>query len=95
MAKKAVTLEPENSSFQDTYGWVLFKLGKYTEAEPWIKKALNDKEGVSAEVLEHYGDVMYKLGNISKAEEYWIKAKEKGPGSDMLNRKISEKKLYE
>ncbi len=95
MAYKAVSLDPENSSFQDTYGWVLYKLGKYAEAEPWIKKALNDKEGVSAEVLEHYGDVMYRLGNITKAEEYWMKAKEKGPGSDMLNKKISDKKLYD
>ncbi|HTX88139.1 MAG TPA: tetratricopeptide repeat protein, partial [Bacteroidales bacterium] len=95
MAKKAVTLEPDNSAFQDTYGWVLFKLGKYDEAEPWIKKAVSDTAGVSSEVLEHYGDVMYKLGNVSKAEEYWLRAKAKGPGSENLDKKISDKKLYD
>jgi tetratricopeptide (TPR) repeat protein len=95
MAKKAVTLEPDNSSFQDTYGWVLFKLGRFDEAEPWIKKALDDKTGVSAEVLEHYGDVMFRLGDMNKAEEYWMKAKAKGPGSENLDKKISEKRLYD
>jgi hypothetical protein len=53
------------------------------------------KEGVSAEVLEHYGDVLYKLGDHEKALEYWIKAKNKGQGSDFLEKKIMEKKLYE
>jgi tetratricopeptide (TPR) repeat protein len=95
MAKKAVTLDPENSSFEDTYGWVLFKLGRYEEAKTWISKALQDKEGTSAEVLEHYGDVLYKLGDTENAVEYWIKAKSKGPGSDFLDKKIMNKKLYE
>ncbi len=95
MAKKAVTLEPGNSSFQDTYGWVLFKLGKYEDAKTWITKALEDKDGVSAEVLEHYGDVMFRLGDTGKALEYWNKAKSKGPGSELLEKKITDKKLYE
>jgi tetratricopeptide (TPR) repeat protein len=95
MAKKAVTLEPQNSSFQDTYGWVLYKLGRYEDAKTWISKALEDKQGVSAEVLEHYGDVLYKLGETDKALEYWIKAKNKGKGSDYLEKKITDKKMYE
>ena len=32
MAKKATELDPENSSNQDTYGWVLYKLGEYEQA---------------------------------------------------------------
>jgi tetratricopeptide (TPR) repeat protein len=95
MAKRAITLEPDNSSFQDTYGWVLYKQGRYEDAEPWIDRALDDKEGISAEVLEHYGDVMFKLGNVGKALEYWIKARDKGPGSALLEKKITDKMLYE
>jgi tetratricopeptide (TPR) repeat protein len=95
MAKKAVTLDPKNSSFQDTYGWVLYKLGRYSEAKTWVGKALDDKEGISAEVMEHYGDILYKLGDTAEALEYWEKAKAKGPGSSFLDKKISEKKLYE
>jgi Tfp pilus assembly protein PilF len=95
MAKRAVGLEPENPSFQDTYGWVLYKMGKYEEARTWIAKALEDKEGPSADVLEHYGDVCFKLGDLAGALEYWNRAKAKGEGSDLLNKKITDKKLYE
>ena len=95
MAQKAVKLEPENPSFQDTYGWVLFMQENFNEALVWIQKALqNNKEEPSAEVMEHYGDVMYKLGNQAVALEYWMKAKTKGPGSDLLDKKINDKKYY-
>ncbi|MCX6280728.1 MAG: tetratricopeptide repeat protein [Bacteroidetes bacterium] len=95
MAKKAVELDTANASFEDTYGWVLYKIGKTQEAKKWIGKALEDKENVSSEVLEHYGDVLYKLGEPEKALEFWNKAKAKGEGSELLNKKISEKKLIE
>jgi Tfp pilus assembly protein PilF len=95
MSKKAVTLDPKNSSFQDTYGWVLYKLQRYDDAKTWVGKALEDKDSVSAEVMEHYGDILYKLGNSEQAVEYWKKAKAKGPGSVLLERKIAERKLYE
>jgi tetratricopeptide (TPR) repeat protein len=95
MAKQAVTLEPDNSSFQDTYGWVLYRLGRFEEAKTWIAKALESKEQVNAEVLEHYGDVLYQLGDTSGALDYWLKARNKGQGSEFLDKKIAEKKLYE
>jgi len=95
MAKKATELDTANGSFEDTYGWVLYKLGRYREAKIWIEKALKDKDGANSEVLEHYGDVQYKLGEPEKALEYWNKAKAKGEGSELLKKKIAEKKLIE
>jgi tetratricopeptide (TPR) repeat protein len=95
MAKKALELEPANSSFQDTYGWVMYKTGKYDEAKKWIGKALEDTQGVSAEVLEHYGDTLYRLGNAEGAMDYWRKARAKGEGSELLEKKIADKKLIE
>jgi hypothetical protein len=38
---------------------------------------------------------MFKLGNVGKALEYWIKARDKGPGSALLEKKITDKMLYE
>ena len=95
MALKAVTLEPENPSFQDTYGWVLYKQGKFAEAREWIGKAMQSKEETSSEVLEHYGDVLWQLGEKEQALDYWIKAQAKGKGSAFLDKKILEKKLVE
>lgn len=94
MSKKAVELDSANASFQDTYGWVLFKKGKFREASEWILKAINNKEEPNGEVLEHYGDALFNLHETEKALEYWNKAKIKGGGSELLEKKINDKKYY-
>ena len=95
MSKKAIELDPVNPSFQDTYGWVLYRLGRFDEAKTWVEKALEEKGGPSAEVLEHYGDILYRLGDHGKALEFWEKAKAKGTGSELLLKKVADKKIYE
>ena len=96
MASKATQISPDNPSFQDTFGWVLYKLGEYQEAEKWIKKALDNEEADSAVLLEHYGDVLFRLDRKSEALEYWQKARDAGgEASEFLDKKIKDKKLYE
>ena len=60
MSKQCVELSPNQPTYQDTYGWVLYKLKRFNEAEEWLKKAVegDDKSPV---VIEHYGDVLYQL----------------------------------
>lgn len=94
MARKAVDLDPENGANQDTYGWVLFKLGRFEESKEWIGKAILDPEA-SAVVLEHYGDVLSKLGDDKEALKYWEKALKAGKGSENLERKVKDKTYYE
>jgi tetratricopeptide (TPR) repeat protein len=94
MAKKAVELEPDNSSYLDTYGWVLFKMGKYDEAKTWIEKAIAKGEE-SAVVIEHYGDVLWKLNDKKEAVKYWEKALKSGTGSEFLEKKVQDKAYYE
>ena len=89
------TLEPNNSSFQDTYAWILYKLGKFEDAKIWMEKALKNGGDKSGVVLEHYGDILYKLEDKPKAFEFWNKAKVVGQGTDFLEKKITDKKLYE
>ncbi len=38
MAQMAVKLDPKNSAYLDTIGWVYFKLGDYGNAESYVKK---------------------------------------------------------
>lgn len=95
MSKKSLELDSLNYSFMDTYGWILYRLGHYQDAKFWVGKALKEKEQSSAEVLEHYGDILYRLGETDKALEYWQKAKTTGPGSEFLDKKIMDKKIYE
>lgn len=95
MAKRATELKPNSSSNQDTYGWVLYKMGYYEEAKIWIEKAIENGEGENAVILEHLGDVYWKLGDQQKAVELWMRAKNAGKGSDFLDKKVQDKQYYE
>lgn len=95
MSKKSNELQPNNSSFLDTYGWIMYQKGNYEEAKKWLEKSLKADERESATTLEHLGDTFYKLGNIEEAVSNWEQAKSKGGGSELLDKKIADKKLYE
>lgn len=97
MSRLSNELEPKQASFQDTYGWIMYKMDKLSDAKLWIEKSLSNSTDSSGTVLEHYGDILYKLGDTSKAFEYWQKAKNASDDgvSDFLDRKILEKKIFE
>jgi len=95
MSKMAVELDTNNSSNMDTRAWVLYKLGRYEEALSWIEKAYEIDGKQNAELNEHFGDILFKLGDKKKALKYWKKANDLGEGSKFLEKKISEKKLFE
>lgn len=90
-------LEPDQSNYQDTYAWILYKQGKYVQAKDWLEKALNNGGESNAVILEHLGDTYSKLNNLIKALELWNKAKaiNDGSTSKFLDQKIADKKLYE
>jgi Tfp pilus assembly protein PilF len=94
-SKKCAGLEPNNSTYLDTYAWVLYKLEKYQEAEVQIKLAYSNGGNKNAVIIEHYGDILFKLGDEEGALEKWKEAKNTGKGSKNLDEKIKIKKLVE
>ncbi len=88
-------LSPNVSTYQDTYGWVLFQAKKYEKAVIWLKKAVENGGLEIGEVLEHYGDALYKTGKTSEALNYWNKAKIKGGTSNQLDSKIKNKAILD
>ncbi|HLR49506.1 MAG TPA: tetratricopeptide repeat protein [Candidatus Sphingobacterium stercoripullorum] len=72
-SKKTLELEPDNTTFLDTYAWVLFQQGRFEEAKAWIEKAVN-KSNPSSAVLEHYGDILLELGKQKDAQKQWRRA---------------------
>jgi tetratricopeptide (TPR) repeat protein len=95
MSKKSNDLTPNNSSFLDTYGWILYVMGKYEESKKYLSKAIEHGGENSGVILEHLGDVHFKLNDPKNAMIYWEKAKSAGGGTDLLEKKIKEKKLIE
>jgi len=78
MAERVAELEPGNPTYIDTYGWVLYKLGRLEEAKAALRQAVSLDTGESTELMIHYGDVLYELGEHYMASIYWKKALEKG-----------------
>ncbi len=93
-SRRSNELSPNNRSYIDTYGWILYQLGKYKDAEIWLSRAvkMGSNSGV---IMEHYADVLYKLNKKEEALYYWKEAKLSGGGSELLDKKITDKKLYE
>ena len=79
MSYKTVKAEPENGTYLDTYAWILFEKGRYTEARIYIDQAMRNGGDSSQVVVEHCGDIYYHVGDKQKALEYWIQADEMGP----------------
>lgn len=92
MSLKTIQAEPTNSTYLDTYAWILFMEERYDEAKEYIDQALANDAEVSAVIVEHAGDIYAAYGDIPKAMEYWLKAKERGSDSTTLDRKIKEKR---
>ena len=95
MSKKSNDLEPNNSSYQDTYGWILFQLGDYPNAKIWIEKAIANGGEENGTLLEHLGDVEAKLGDLNRASEFWQKALKAGGTTEFIEKKIKEGKFVD
>lgn len=95
MASRVVKKFPGVPSYLDTYGWVLYKQAKYADAQKWLEKAVEKGGANNGTILDHLGDAYYKMGQIDRAVEYWQKAKEKGCENEWLDKKITDRTLYE
>lgn len=95
MSGEVIKANPDNATYLDTYAWVYFKLGRYSLARLYLKKAIDIASEASAEMYEHYGDVLAVMGNEAEAVEWWQKAVEAGGDSETLRQKIARKKYVE
>ncbi len=74
LSRTSLEIDPFNSSFLDTYAWILFAQKKYEMALNYIKRAYKYGGSKNASVLEHYGDIYHKLGNTENAKIMWKEA---------------------
>ena len=100
MSYRTVKAEPNNATYLDTYAWILFEKGKYTEARIYIEQAVQQGADKSSVVMEHCGDIHYKCGDMEKALKYWIEAEklaeeavEKEEKRDPKELKLLKKKI--
>lgn len=70
MIKKAVDMDPHNSAFLDSMGWVCFRLKRFDEAEEYLKKSIA-RGSHDATVYDHLGDVYSSRDNLKDAISHW------------------------
>jgi len=98
MSAKTVELEPKNSTYLDTYAWILYQEGNFSLAKFYIERAMdnlpkNEDPGI---ILEHYGDILWMNSKDSgkddaKALQMWQKSYDSGNKTDALKEKLEKK----
>ena len=80
MSKKTIEAEPDNPTYLDTFGWILYLQGKALEAKPFFKHAMLYGGKESVVVMDHYAEVLYALKEYDLAFVYWNLALKKNDG---------------
>ena len=94
MSSQLIKNSPDNATYLDTHAWVLYARGKFKDARKVIERAIATGKAAATH-FEHYGDILYKIGDIDGAVAQWEKAKGLNANSEILNKKIANRKMYE
>ena len=76
MIRFAVAREPRESAYLDTYGWLLYKKGRFDEARTWLARAHAGRDSADPVILDHLGDACWRAGASDDALTHWRAALE-------------------
>jgi tetratricopeptide (TPR) repeat protein len=71
--ERALGLKPDSAAIIDSMGWVLYRLGRPTEALPYLERAF--ELDANAEIGAHLGEVLWILGRRSEARAIWNRSR--------------------
>lgn len=81
---RARAAEPDDAAIIDSYGWVLYRLGRNEEALIELRRAWGMMK--DAEVAAHLGEVLWVLGRRAEAQRYFDEARALDPDNRALRR---------
>ena len=85
---RARVAEPGNAAIIDSYGWVLFRLGKPREALGHLRHAFALQK--DADIASHLGQVLWVLGEKEEARRYFDEARRIDPENRALQRALKD-----
>jgi tetratricopeptide (TPR) repeat protein len=71
MIVKVIKAEKDNTTFLDTYAWVLYKRGKLKDAAKIMSGIIGSGQKADAEWYEHYGFILRKQKKCDEAVLNW------------------------
>jgi predicted Zn-dependent protease len=90
LSGKVIQANPDNSTYLDTYAWVLFKKKDFKLAKFYMESALSKNTENNAVIVEHYGDILFFLNDKQDAMVQWKKSLGMGNDSKILKQKIAK-----
>ena len=85
---RARVAEPGNAAIVDSYGWVLFRLGRNAEALDHLRRAYALQK--DADIASHLGLVLWAVGRKDEARRYFDEARKIDPDNRSLQRALQE-----
>ena len=85
---RARTAEPDNAAIIDSYGWVLYRLGRKDEALTELRRAFALQK--DPEIGAHVGEVLWDLGRKDEARKYFEEARKLDPDNRALQRVLKK-----
>jgi tetratricopeptide (TPR) repeat protein len=86
LISRALAAEPDNAAIIDSYGWVLYRLGRNKEALAELRRAFTKQK--DAEIAAHLAEVLWVMGEKDEARKYFEEARKLDPKSRSLQRAI-------
>lgn len=85
---RAYAAEPDNAAIIDSYGWVLYRLGRSEEALVELLRAFTKQK--DAEIAAHVAEVLWTLGRRDEAVSYFVEARRIDPDNRSLKRALDK-----
>ncbi len=85
---RARTADPDNAAIIDSYGWVLYRLGKTQEALVQLRRAWTQFK--DPEIAAHIGQVLWEQGKHDEANKYFDEARKLDPKNRALQRAMEK-----
>ncbi|KAF1686544.1 hypothetical protein B1992_07645 [Pseudoxanthomonas broegbernensis] len=83
---RARVAEPDDAAIADSYGWVLYRLGRHEEALVELRRAWGMMK--DPEIGAHVGEVLWVLGRREEAQRYFDEARRLDPDNRALRRAL-------
>ncbi len=88
MISRALAAQPDSAAIIDSYGWVLYRLGRNKDALVELRRAFTKQK--DAEIAAHLAEVLWVMGQKDEARKYFEEARKLDPKSRSLLRALEK-----
>lgn len=85
---RAIAAQPDSAAIIDSYGWVLYRLGRKEEALTELRRAFIKQK--DAEIAAHLAEVLWVLGQKDESRRYFEESRKIDPENRSLKRAIDK-----